>query len=184
MVFLSETQRNRRTLRGIGLSQCQQPFDLVSGPAPADSAGIREGHSTVGEADPLGCAGPERQDRRPERPMRKVHSTVPPRSQLASQPGEAAKATGSSVLVIGDHLGRRGVMLEQNRSRWGGDHIDGAVPRGEGRQQRGREHDITEEGGLDDEGGSLVRRDGGMLEPVVPGWLATAVPPFRRSAVH
>src|SRR5438132_12600531 len=83
--------------------------------------------------------------------MGKIRPIVSLRPQRPRESDQPSQATISALLVVGDYGPDGGVRLDE-RCRGGRGHdVDPAVPQGEGFEQRRREHDVPEKGGLDDE---------------------------------
>jgi hypothetical protein len=148
-VSRSQRETHRRRLPAEGAGQRQQPLDLVSGRGPRNSLGVGHRRGTVGESDARGSAGPYGQCRRPDRAVWKIDPAVCPGSEHRGHRVKASPPPGRTVLVVRQHLGNRGMALQQIRCRKRGDDIDRTVPLSEHREKRGGEDHVAEEGGLD-----------------------------------
>src|SRR5437879_8413208 len=111
----------------------------------------------VVETDPLWDAGEPRHQRRPQRTMRKIRAFILLRAQGGGQPQQSAQPAVAALLVIGDDPPDGGMRLDQRcRGRRGHD-VHWSVAGGEHLEQRRREHDVSQEGGLDDEASQPAR---------------------------
>jgi hypothetical protein len=89
------------------------------------------------------------------------------------------------MLVVAHHLGNCRVKFQQTGGCRSRHHIQGTVPLGQQREERGGQYHVAKKGGLYDQGGRTVRRYGGGFGPLGgPPSFTTVVPPFRRTVGH
>src|SRR6267143_4830767 len=89
--------------------------------------------------------------------MRKIRAFVMLRAEGAGQPEQATQAAIAALLVVGNHPPDRGMRLDQRRGGRGGHHVHRPVAGGERLEQRRREYDVSQKGGLDDEASQPAR---------------------------
>src|SRR4051812_32046728 len=95
--------------------------------------------------------------------MREIHPAVSAAPEECAHAPESTPSAIGSPLVVSQHRGDRGMMLQQTSSSRRGDHIDRPMLLGETGEQRRGENDVAQERGLDDEGGRSVGRSVGHL---------------------
>ena len=99
--------------------------------------------------------------------MRKKRALVPFGRQATCQTAQPLPAPIGPSLVVGDHLPDGGMGFEQRRRDRRRDDIDRTVALSHRGEQGGREDDVAQEGGLNDERTSILGRGG----HVSAGWI-------------
>src|SRR5947207_11276594 len=83
--------------------------------------------------------------------MGKIRPFVPLRPQRAGESEQPFQAAVAALLIVGNHAAHGRVRLDERCRGGRGYDVYRPVPRRDGLEQRRREHDVTEKGGLDDE---------------------------------
>src|SRR4051812_1550054 len=160
-ILMGQWQADCSVLLGAGLGEGQEPLDLMTRGRTTNAGSVADRSRRIGKPDPLRRTRPQGKRRRSQRPVRKVHPGIRPASELAPESPETSPTPVHTALVVANHRPHRGMPLQESGGGGRGYDIHWPMPRGQDRQQRSGENHVTEEGGLNNQGGRSDRRTGG-----------------------
>ena len=146
-----EPQRHLRRRQGVGSGQREQPLDLVALPRSRNAEAVGERRRGAGEPCALGNVGQQRQGRAPPGAVGEYRAPIAGPPKRRAQPPETPEPGVGAALVVADHPAHGRMPFEQRRRGRRGDYVHRTVAPSQRGEQRGREHDVTQERRLNDE---------------------------------